>query len=203
MLDLSAGVLDRPWHRRLVVHHRHRRLQQADAAAHALARVRRRHRRRLVRAISVFAAGGGFHRLVRLAARADRFRPHYAADDPAVDRGAHAADGSGSQLAPPASSRCATRWPKHSAIAPTCCWCSASSPAASSCCSSPCICRPIWSTADCRSRSAPGRSASSACSISSARSPPAGSATACPSAICCRSSTRCARSRWSFLSCCR
>ena len=66
-------------------------------------------------------------------------------------------------------------------------WCSASSPAASSCNSSPCTCRPIWSTADCRRRSAAGPSPPSACSTSSARSPPAGSATACRSAICCRS----------------
>ena len=35
------------------------------------------------------------------------------------------------------------RWPRPCGIAPTCCWCSASSPAASSSASSPCICRPI------------------------------------------------------------
>ena len=41
------------------------------------------------------------------------------------------------------SSRSRPRWPRPSAIAPTCCWCSASLPAASSSPSSPCTCRRI------------------------------------------------------------
>ena len=45
---------------------------------------------------------------------------------------------------------------KRSATAPMCCWCSASSPAASSSPSSPCICRPIWSIAASRRRPAAG-----------------------------------------------
>ena len=54
------------------------------------------------------------------------------------------------------TSRSRRRWRKPSAIAPTCCWCSASSPAASSSPSSPCICRPIWSIAAFRHRPAAG-----------------------------------------------
>ena len=45
---------------------------------------------------------------------------------------------------PRTSNRSRPRWRRRSAIAPTCCWCSASSPAAFSSPSSPCICRPIW-----------------------------------------------------------
>ena len=46
---------------------------------------------------------------------------------------------------PPISNRSRRRWRKRSAIAPMCCWCSASSPAVFNSPSSPCICRPIWS----------------------------------------------------------
>ena len=54
--------------------------------------------------------------------------------------------------------RSGRRWRKRSGIAPMCCWCSASSPAASSSPSSPCICRPIWSIAASPRRSAAGPS---------------------------------------------
>ena len=53
--------------------------------------------------------------------------------------------------------------------------------------SSPCICRPIWSTAACQPRPAGGRLALSASSISWERSAPGGSPIICPSATCCRS----------------
>ena len=45
------------------------------------------------------------------------------------------------------SNRSARRSARPSAISPMYCWCSASSPAASTSPSSRCICRPIWSTA--------------------------------------------------------
>src|SRR5262249_9301581 len=81
--------------------------------------------------------------------------------------------------------------------------CSASSPAASRSSSSPCICRPIWSIAACRARSAAGRSPASAYSTSSARSQQAGSLRSCPSATSCRSFTLDARRRSWSTSCCR
>ena len=204
VLDLTAGLLTGLGIAGSLVHDRHCGLRQVDSAAYAHARVRCRHRRRLIRAISVLAAGSRVHRLVRLAAGADRVRPHHAAGDPAGVRGAHGADGYDRQA------RC-----RHAAVVvaglgrsirpphPTCCSCSASSPAVSNCCLSPCICRLIWSTAACRSIPAPGPSAPSACSTSSVRSRPAGSATACRSAIYCRSSMCCARWRSSSSSCCR
>ena len=54
------------------------------------------------------------------------------------------------------SSRSRRRSPKRSATALMCCWCSASSPAAFSSRSSPCICRPIWSIAAYRRKPAAG-----------------------------------------------
>ena len=88
---------------------------------------------------------------------------------------------------PRTSNRSRPRWRKRSAIAPTCCWCSASSPAAFSSPSSPCICRPIWPIAASRRRPAAGWSPPSVCSTSSARSASAGCRTNIPSAISCRS----------------
>ena len=82
--------------------------------------------------------------------------------------------------------RSARRSAKPSAINPTCCWCSASSPAASTSPSSRCICRPIWSIAGSTCRGAAGCSPSSACSTSWARSRPACSAAGSRSAICSR-----------------
>ena len=57
---------------------------------------------------------------------------------------------------PPTSSRSRPRLRKRSAIAPTCCWCSASSPAAFNLPSSPCICRPICPIAACPRKPAAG-----------------------------------------------
>ena len=54
------------------------------------------------------------------------------------------------------SNRSRRRWRKPSGTAPTCCWCSASSPAAFSSPSSPCICRPISPTAASARRPAAG-----------------------------------------------
>ena len=67
------------------------------------------------------------------------------------------------------------------------------SPAVSSSPSSPSTCLLIWSTAACRCKSAAGRWRPSVFSTSSDRSHRAGSATACRSIICFRSSISCAR----------
>ena len=170
-----------------------------------VARLRRRHRGRLVRAVPVLAARRGADRSIRLAGHAADLRRRRASRSCRCRSRSPRRDGAARPRRKPA--RRGNRWrrrsPKRSATAATCCWCSASSPAASSSSSSPCICRPIWSTAACRPRSAAGRSPSSGCSTSSARSPPAGSPTSCPSATSCRSSISRARSRSSSSSCCR
>src|SRR6516162_2525311 len=58
----------------------------------------------------------------------------------------------------PRRNRCGRRCRRRLATAPMSCWCSASSPAASSSLSSPSTCRPISSTAALRRKSAPGPS---------------------------------------------
>ena len=143
-LDLTAGVLIGLRPVRLLVQPRHRRLRQAAAAELAFARLRRRHRRRLVRAVPVFADRRGADGQIRLADGADDLRRRDDADLAAGDRAGDAAQ------QPPQRrrwrcrrNRSARPWRKPSAIAAMCCWCSASSPAASSSPSSPCICRPI------------------------------------------------------------
>ena len=205
MLDLTAGRADRSRHRRLsftIVIAAFGKLMPPQWRTLAFGA---RHRRRLVRPVSVFAAGSRLHRLVRLAARADRVRLHHAAGDPAW------------------RSRCA-RAPMDMTVRPGAVQQQSLLQALAeafghrslraagarllhlrfpACCSSPCICRLIWSTADCRSIPAPGRSAPSACSTSSARSRPAGSATACRSAICCRSFIAALAGGASCSSCCR
>ena len=96
----------------------------------------------------LFAPFGVAHdRQFRLAGGADGVRRADAADHPAVAGARDAARDVGRMCLRRNSSRSGRRWRKRSAIAPMCCWCWASSPAASSSPSSPCICRPIWSTA--------------------------------------------------------
>ena len=56
-------------------------------------------------------------------------------------------DSAGSAAAAEPEQSFSRRWRRLSVTAATCCWCWASSPAASSSPSSPRICRPIWSTA--------------------------------------------------------
>ena len=102
----------------------------------------------------------------------------------AVDRAGDAAAGAELAGGAPGRNRCSRRCARRSGIAPTCCWCSASSPAASSSPSSPCICRPIWSIAGSAPRSAAGPSRPSGCSTSSARSVGLARRAACRSAIC-------------------
>ena len=108
-------------------------------------------------------------------------------DRAAVARARDAAGGVGRTRPPRTSNRSRPRWRRRSAIAPTCCWCSASSPAASSSPSSPCICRPISPIAAFRRRPAAGWSRRSVCSTSSARSASAGCRTNIPSATSSRS----------------
>ena len=122
-------------------------VQQAVAAGAAGHCAWRRNRRRIVRAIPVRAVRRGDDRQFRLAAGADGIRRSDAADRPAVARARDAAGDIGQRAGRRTSSRSRRRWRKRSAIAPMCCWCSASSPAAFSSLSSPCICRPIWSIA--------------------------------------------------------
>ena len=105
----------------------------------------------------LFAPFGVAHdRQFRLADGADGVRAADAADRAAVAGARDAAGGAAERAGRRTSSRSGPRWRKRSAIAPTCCWCSASSPAASSSPSSPCICRPIWPIAASRRRPAAG-----------------------------------------------
>ncbi len=69
---------------RLLLHHRDRRIRPADAAAMAHARLRRRHRGRLVRAVPVLAAHRRAHRPLRLAGHAADLRRRRALDHAAV-----------------------------------------------------------------------------------------------------------------------
>ena len=132
---------------RLLVQSRAVGVRQAAAAGAARHRVRRRHRGGLVRPVPVRAARRRADRQFRLAAGADGLRRPDAADRAAFARAVDAAGDVGRTCRRRISSRSRRRSRKPSAIAPTCCWCSASSPAASSSPSSPCICRPIWSIA--------------------------------------------------------
>ena len=172
-----------------LVHRRSRDVRKAPAAGMALARLRPRHRGRLVRAIPLLAAVRRADRCGRLAADASHFRREHARSAAALACArdtARRGDATGA-----ANSRCGKRSPRRSRTPPTCFWCSASSPAASSSPSSPCICRPISPTAASPPRSADGRSRPSGSAISSARSPMAGSPIACRSAICSRSTISC------------
>ena len=131
-------------------------VQQAAAAGAARPRARRRHRGRIVRAIPVRAVRRRDDRQFRLADGADGVRRPDAADRAAVAGAGNAAGDIGQCAVADQQIVQDRRWRKRSAIAPMCCWCSASSPAAFSSPSSPCICRPIWSIAACRRRPAAG-----------------------------------------------
>ena len=135
---------DRLRPRRLLLQPRHRRLQQAPAGSLASARLRRRHRRRLLRPVPVSAVRQRPHRGVRLALDVDRLRgehsPHPAAVDPFGDAPARARRRTGRACR---ASRSRRPCRKPSGTAATCSSSSASSPAGSSLPSSPCICRPI------------------------------------------------------------
>ena len=132
-------------------------VQQAAAAGEARPCARRRHRGRLVRAIPVRAVRRRDDRQFRLAGGADGVRLPDAADRAAVAGARDAAVATSARTClPRTSNRSRPRWRRRSAIAPTCCWCSASSPAAFSSPSSPCICRPISPIAASRRRPAAG-----------------------------------------------
>ena len=131
-------------------------VRQADAAAMARRGARRRHRGRLVRAIRVCPVRRRHAGRFRLAAGPDRVRRPDAAGAAVVAGAGDAAIGFRRGRGRKHSRAFGMRWPRRSAIAPMCCWCSGSLPADSSSPSSPCICRPIWSTAACRCRPAAG-----------------------------------------------
>ena len=88
---------------------------------------------------------------VRLADHARDLRRRHAAGAAAVARARDAAGDGQCRRGRAAIAQAGAR-ARPSGIAPTCCWCWASSPAASSSPSSPCTCRPIWSIAASRRR---------------------------------------------------
>ena len=143
---------------RLLVQSRGRGARQAGAGSHALDRVRRGHGGGLLRAVPVRAARRRTDRELRLGLRALCICGGRLAGAAVLDRACDAARGEAhpAEPSPTLRNRCVMRCPKRSRTGPTCCWCSASSPAASSSPSSPRICRPIWSIAACRCRSAAG-----------------------------------------------
>ena len=112
------------------------------AGIEAHLRVRRRHRRRIVRPVPVLAARGRAAQQRRLAADAAGLRRAGAAGAAARVRGCDARRWTWARARRRSRNRSARRSAKPSAINPTCCWCSASSPAASTSPSSPCTLPP-------------------------------------------------------------
>src|SRR5262249_60902529 len=89
----SWGGVVRLRARGLLLHGRDRCIRQADAAAMALARIRRRDGRRLFRTIPVLSTGGGAYRPRRLAADARHLRGRRAPDYAALARARSVAAG--------------------------------------------------------------------------------------------------------------
>ena len=123
-------------------HHRGRRARQTGAAGMALNGIWFWHGGRLVRPVPVLAARGRADGRVRLANHAVDIRRFDGVHPAVVARAVDAARRRAIRSGGAQRSRCATRWPRPSRIAATCCWCSASLPAASSSASPRCICRP-------------------------------------------------------------
>ena len=79
--------------RRRILHHRHRCVRQADAAGVAVDRFRGRNRCRFVRAVSVLPPRGGPHRSIRLAGHAAHFRRRRSSHPAALVRARRATTG--------------------------------------------------------------------------------------------------------------